>query len=168
MTELRIDFESQALQQALARKPIELVRELSLVIGRIVLEMARTARRGAPKATSLLVNSISSVQPNALEGLVFSGVAYASAVEEGTGVFGRAVRASGKTPPVQRIEDWIRVRRIQPHDEKMTQRDLAWVIARGIARTGTPAQPFMWPAFRDHRASAVRRIRATIQRVLAS
>lgn len=168
MTDLRIDFESSALQEALRRKPVELTRELSLTIGRIVLEMARTAKRHAPKATSQLVNSISSVQPNALEGLVFAGVAHAQAVEQGTGVFGVAVRPSGKTPPVQRIEDWIKVRRITPRDPKMDTRDLAWAIAQAIGRTGTPAQPFMRPAYVDHYASAVRRIQATIKRVLAS
>ena len=45
-------------------------------------------------------------------------------------------------PPIQSVLDWVRVKRIQPNNPKHDQRDLAFMIARSIARNGTAANDF--------------------------
>ncbi|HHJ11894.1 MAG TPA: hypothetical protein ENK00_01835 [Chromatiales bacterium] len=120
--------------------------------------MARDARRRAPKAFSTLTNAIRGDQVSPFEGRVVAGVDYARAVEEGT--------RGGAFPPVRNILDWVKVTRQVPDDPAMDQADLAYVIARAIARRGTPAQPFMGPAFEDNKARAQRRIDAAVQAAL--
>jgi len=154
--ELRI--ESKGLQRALAASPAILGRHMSLAIGRSVQEMARSAKRNAPKAFSTLTNAIGAIQSSPLEGLVVAGVDYARAVEEGT--------EGGAFPPVQNILDWIQVTKQVPDDPDMSQADLAYVIARSIAEHGTPAQPFMAPAFEDNKARAERNINNAINSAL--
>ncbi len=163
---LEMRVESDRLRRAMAKRPSQLAVALNDVVGRTVLEVARTARRRAPKATSRLVNAIGGIQTAPLEGLVLAATDYAQAVEDGTGVYGETGTPSGRMPPVANILDWIRVARILPDDPDMDQADLAFVIARNIARSGTPAQPFMEPAFERHRDRFRRRIEAAVERVL--
>lgn len=158
---LELTVDSNELQRAMVASPRILGKHLTRAIERTVLEMARAAKRGAPKASSLLTNAINSVMVSPVEGLVFAGVDYARMVEDGTrGGDGR------RLPPKDNILDWIKVRRIQPDDPDMSQEDLAYVIARSIARKGTPAQPFMGPAYEDNRAKAERRISKAIDAAL--
>lgn len=168
MTRIALVIESAALEQALQRAPGALARELGQAIGRAVHEMARTARRLAPKAFSTLTNAISGQQPSSVEGLVIAATNYARAVEEGTGVYGLSAAPSGRMPPVQHILEWVRVKRIAPREPGMDERDLAWAIARRIAARGTPAQPFMRPAYEQHAGRAMRAIDAAIRRALAT
>lgn len=156
---LELTVESRNLQRAMLASPQILGKHLTRAIGRVIQEMARDAKRKAPKAFSTLVNSVGAVQPSPVEGVVFSGVDYARAVEEGRD-------GGGRMPPRAHIEDWIKVRRIVPDDPSMSQRDLSFVIARSIARNGTPAQPFMAPAYEDNRARAERRISDAINAAL--
>lgn len=46
-------------------------------------------------------------------------------------------RKPGKFPPIDDILDWIRAKRISPRDPKTTERQLAFLFARKIARSGT-------------------------------
>lgn len=154
--ELRV--ETEELRRAIAAGPKVLEKHMADAIGRNVLEMSRSARRKAPKASSQLVNSIGTAMVSPYEGLVVAGTDYARMVEEGTDV--------GGFPPEQTILDWIKVRRIQPDDPSMDQEDLAYVMARSIALKGTPAQPFMAPAFEDNKARAERRINRAIRAAL--
>jgi len=151
---LEVTFDTKRFRRALRRAPDVLERHVDRAIGRSVREMARTARRLAPKATSQLTNSILSRQPSPLEGLVRAGVDYAPMVETGTGPGGR--------PPQRAMLTWLRLHQIQPHDPGMSDEDLAFVMARAIVRHGTPAQPFMAPAFRRHEADARQRIDAAV------
>jgi len=128
-------------------------------VHRTLLHMGRAARRNAPKASSQLTNSIfEQMGPDGLSGIVSSGKNYAQAAEEGSGLWGPEKTASGKMPPVESIEDWIRVRRITPDEPWMDERDLAFVIARSIAARGTPAQPYLKPAYDNEKAPGTRRI----------
>jgi len=163
-----LTIDSDRLQRALTRAPRVLAVEMNKAVARTVQEMARSARRHAPKAFSHLVNSIGAVQVSPLEGLVVAGMDYARMVEEGTGPQGPQARDGGGFPPVQHILDWIRVKRIVPDDPGMDQRDLAFAIARGIARKGTPPHPFMAPAFADNKARAEQRIDAAVSRAIVS
>jgi len=46
-------------------------------------------------------------------------------------------RKPGKFPPIDSILDWIRAKRISPRDPKTTERQLAFLFARKIAKSGT-------------------------------
>lgn len=46
-------------------------------------------------------------------------------------------RKPGKFPPVDDILDWIRAKKITPKDPKTSERQLAFIFARKIARSGT-------------------------------
>ena len=159
---MELTIDSEPLERAIAMGPRTLAKHLDRAIGRSIHEMARSAKGHAPKANSELTNAINAVQPNALEGLVVVGVDYGQAVEEGTGAYGPEGRPSGKVPPEVHIEDWIRVKHITPDDPNMDAEDLAFVIARSIAARGTPAQPYMQPAYDENVDKAQRRIDAAI------
>ncbi|MBD3610526.1 MAG: hypothetical protein HUJ30_08255, partial [Gammaproteobacteria bacterium] len=123
-------------------------------------------KRHAPKAFSSLIQAINAGSVSPLEALVVAGVNYARAVEEGTGIYGKTGQPSGKMPPLQNLVDWIKVKKITPHDPLMDEEELAWLIGREIAETGTLAQPFMEPAFDGNQAKAVKRMSAAIERAL--
>lgn len=160
MSNLELTINSKGLERALANSPRILEKHVARAISRSVQEMARSAKRNAAKAFSTLTNAITATQPSPLEGLATAGTDYALAVEEGTD-------PGGSMPPVQHILDWIKVIKLEPRDPDMTQEDLAFVIARSIAfKKGTPAQPFMQPAFDDNVARAERRINKAINDAL--
>lgn len=46
-------------------------------------------------------------------------------------------RKPGKFPPISDILDWIRIKGIQPRDNKTTTNQLAYLFARKIAERGT-------------------------------
>jgi len=46
-------------------------------------------------------------------------------------------RKPGKFPPIDDILDWIRAKKITPRDPKTSERQLAFLFARKIARSGT-------------------------------
>lgn len=150
MTTLDLTIDAKRLQQTLDDGPQTLRKHMRLAVLRSVKEMARTARRKAPKTESILTNSIHHRMVDDLTGLVLVGADYGQMVEEGTG--------PGGTPPTQDLIDWLRVKRIEPNDPEMSQEDLAYVIARSIAINGTSAQPYLQPAFDSGKARAQRRI----------
>lgn len=158
---IQLNLDTQLLRQAFRRAPGKLRQEMRLALLRSVQEMARTARRNAPKAHSILTNSIgSSVAADGLSAEVRATAQYARYVEDGTGPGGR--------PPIRTMIDWIKIHRITPNQPGMSERDLAFVLSRSIAIRGTPAQPFMLPAFNRHRVATVTRINDAIERALAS
>ena len=148
------------LLAAMRTAPAALERHMDRALGRIALTVASAARRAAPKATTALANSILPRRISALEYHVAPGMDYAADVEYGAG-------PGGGTPGQPRaILDWVRARRIAPRDPHMTQEDLAYVIARSIARHGAPPQPYLEPALEQHRATAEQRIDAAITAAL--
>jgi len=159
MAGLTLTIDSAKAAGALAQSPEILEKHLGRAISRIVGEIARDARRKAPKAFSTLTNSIRPQIIRPLEGVVAPGVDYARIVEEGTG--------PGGFPPERTLLDWIRKRRIEPRDPDMDQQGLAYVIARSIAQRGTPAQPYLAPALKDNERKAARRVDAAIDAALA-
>lgn len=155
---LELQIHSKALAEAMRKAPDVLSRNLDKAINRIVIEMANDARSKAPKANSHLTNSINIRRPSALVGKVVPGMDYARYVEEPTG--------SGGTPPVQAMMDWISVKGITPRDPDMDRRDLAFVIAKQIAISGTEPQPYLQPAFDENKAMAEKRINQAIDNAL--
>lgn len=154
--------------RAWAASPQRLEREMNGAITRLVAEMARAARDKAPKATSVLTNSITSRMLSPLEGVVAAGVDYARMAEEGTGVWGPQKQASGKMPPVQNILDWVKAKHLTPDDPNMDEEDLAFLIARSIAVRGTPSQPYFQPTVNEFGQRGEALMSAGIDRVLAA
>jgi len=157
---LELTASNSRLNQALALAPKALERHMDDAIDVITQMMARDARIKAPKAFSTLTDSIRRTRPSRYEGIIAPAVNYARMVEEGT------KGAGDRLPPHASILDWIKVKHITPRDPEMTEDQLAHVIARSIAIKGTPAQPYLAPAFEDNKASAARRIDAAIDAAL--
>lgn len=158
MTGLTLTIQNQALLKAIERGPRVLEKHMRLAVLRSIMEMARDARSFAAKAFNYLTNSIIQRQPSPLVGEVVAGMDYARMVEEGTD--------PGGWPPEQAMVDWIRVKRIEPNDPSMDERDLAFVMARSIAMKGTPTQPYMQPAFDNNKARAEMRCNAAVDAAL--
>lgn len=151
MTDLSIRFENQRLlQAALRRAPTSVASRVDRALQRTALEGAREERALAPKAFSILTNSIGVDREGRLAWRAGPHVDYALAVERGT-------RGGGSPPPFDHILDWVKLRRLEPYsprlaaiaDPERRQRSLAWAISRSIARLGTPAQPFVAPVARS-------------------
>ena len=128
------------------RAPATMTREVDRGVSRAAQEVAREAKRRAPKADSTLTNSIHAERKEMMDWLVGTSVEHGEYVETGTGLWGPNRHASGRMPPVHSLVDWIRRRRIVPDDPEMDDRDLAYVIGRSIARRGTPKQAYLEPA----------------------
>lgn len=85
---------------------------------------------------------------------------YAAFIEYGTGPRGAATASKGgpipegyahhsgnaKLPPLELILEWIRRKGIKGQNG-MKDEQLAYLIARSIAKNGLPARPFVWPAY---------------------
>lgn len=156
---LEIRIEGRELARALALGPEVLKKHVRPAIGRGIQEMARSARLKAPKFRSELVNAILPAFENDLSGVVIAGSDHALFVEAGTG--------PGGWPPEAEMAEWIRLKGVTPESPEMTAEDLAFLLARAIAVHGTPAQPFMAPAFEEHREEAARRVDRAIAAALA-
>ena len=169
---IELKFESEKLAAALLRAPDALTRHMDRAIERAVQVMARSARNKAAESdtTGQLKQSIQRFRPSPFEGVVAPGADYARAVEEGTGVYGPRGVASGKMPTpdldIRPMLDWVKGKRLSPNDPNMDQEDLAWIIARSIAHSGTPPQPFLAPALEENRSRAERLIEAAIDAAL--
>jgi hypothetical protein len=158
MTALSLQIHNRGLMQALSQGPAVLRKHMHNAVLRSVMEIARSARRYAPKGFSTLTQSISQRMVDALTGEVAPHVDYARMVEEGTG--------PGGWPSDEALVRWIRVKGITPNDPSMDERDLAFVFARSIALHGTPKQPYMQPALQENKARAERRIDQAINQAL--
>jgi len=150
MPGLQLQYNNDKLRRAFTQSERTLRGYVDRAVGRATIEIANLARRLAPKAHSILTNSITIRRPDPYTGEAVAGSAYARMVEEGTG--------PGGWPSERTMLDWINVHNIQPRDPGMTQEDLAYVMARDIALHGTPAQPFMQPAFEQKKDRAAKLI----------
>jgi len=54
----------------------------------------------------------------------------------------RGRKPNSKMPPIKSIRDWINIKGIRPN-KKMTQDQLAFVMAKSIGIKGVPAVPFL-------------------------
>ncbi|MBA1332067.1 hypothetical protein QQ73_13395, partial [Candidatus Endoriftia persephone str. Guaymas] len=153
---------NKGLMQALRQYPELLKHHMELAVLRSVKEIARDARRNAPKAYNTLTHSITQRSlywlNGAVVGEVVAGMDYAQMVEEGTG--------PGGWPSDRTMLDWIHAKHIEPHDATMDEWDLAFLLARSIALHGTPAQPYLKPALQNNKAKAERRISRAINAAL--
>ena len=135
---------SRPLLQGLRRAPDEVFAGVDWALRRAALEGSRLMREHAPKAETTLTLSIRPQRLGPMEERFGPTVEHGRYVAEGTaGGPGRGM------PPIEAIEDWIRVRRITPRNDDYSPRDLAWAIARAIQQRGTRAQDFVTPVDQD-------------------
>lgn len=130
---INIDHNINEVVKAFRKAPDVMMTAVDRKLGRGALEVSRAAKIEAPKARSLLTNSIRSKRVRLNEYLISPGVNYAAPVEEGT--------RGGGWPSKQVLAVWMSARGIDA--------SLNFVIARAIYRKGTREQPYMAPALKD-------------------
>lgn len=121
----------------LQRLSPRIVRTLERRMARGAEETAREMKREAPKASSLLTNSIKADQLEPLRWWVGPHVRHALYVHRGR-------RPGGKMPPLQRILDWVRIVLRPPANKR---RETAFLVARKIRNRGIKPNQF---ALRTH------------------
>lgn len=134
MRELSVELHTSVLDEAFRSAPDILNRHLKAGISHAGSIVSRAAKEEVPKAESTLTHSIRSNVVGELQRMITSSLRYNAFVVQGTDAQGM--------PPVQSVLDWVRVKRIQPKPPKADQRDLAFMIARSIAKNGTQGNDF--------------------------
>lgn len=136
MMDISVSLNDDRLRQALRQAPDRLTARIEAALSRGAEEIARDARRNAPKAFSTLTNSIRAARVGDLHYRVSTGTNYARSVEEG--------RRPGRQPGVANgLMEWVRQKTglTGPALDRKT-----YVIARAIGRRGIKPQPYMQPA----------------------
>jgi HK97 gp10 family phage protein len=123
--------------------PKKLIPHVDKAAHSFIQRVTATAKQEAPEAETTLKNSIKVKKNGRLNYQAGPNVNYAVPVEKGT--------KKGAVAPLQSLIDWIKVRRIKPYTKDWTIKDLAFAIQQKTKKDGTPAQPFMEPAFFKHR-----------------
>jgi len=131
-------IDAARVARAFKRSPRIMIDRVDAFLLRGALELAREARREAPKASSLLANSIYPDKLGDMDYLIGPHVAHGVYMELGR-------RPGGAMPPFQPILDWLKNKGVASLSGE-EPRDVAWAMRRSIQRKGTPAQPFMGPA----------------------
>jgi|GEM_PF-1540916 HK97 gp10 family phage protein len=163
MATFEINTNAGPLGASLRRFPVLIERYLTPELDKssklIAKHAKRKVRENGSMAHSTLIDSIqSSVAGNGLEAIIYAGVNYARYIEEGT--------RGGGYPNQQTIIDWLRVKHIEPNNPETSEKELAFLIARKIALHGTPAHPFMEPAFQAEKNATLNRVNASINRAM--
>lgn len=152
---ISISIDARRAQAAFARAPQVMVRAIDVKLARGAEEVARTAKRGAPKLFSTLINSIRAQRIGALHYEVSSGVNYARSVEEGTGP---AVGKARYFPNVESLQQYLmhapsyrrfNLKRAGSRGRSDQEMDTVWrakAWAWYIYNHGTKPQPYMQPA----------------------
>lgn len=156
---MTIRHNTPQVADALKRLPESVITEMDGALARGAVEITHEARERAPKDSSTLTNSIAPRRVTLLEHHITAAQDYASFREDGT-------RPGGK-PSLDRMMAWIRRKGITPRADT-DARGLAFLIARKIAREGTPAQPFMEPAYRSVAPKLDARLRTSVARGIAA
>ena len=126
-------------------------------IGQVRLSTKRVAseaKRKAPKAFGVLRGSITATfERGGLDGVIKAEAPYARWVEGETNAqigFGtgqsRYGRRPGKWPPVEPIRRWVVIKGLAKK-WNMSEFSATFLVRRKIGLEGTPAQPFLFPAY---------------------
>lgn len=138
MNRVSLNVDRPALLKMMQRHPTLFEQAINQIFRRATQEGTREAKRKAPKADSTLTNSIAPKQLSLTHHQIIAGTHYKRYVEEGTG--------PGGWVPDKTMEDWIKVKGIQPRDPEMSMEQLVYLIQTKIFYQGTPAQPYFHPA----------------------
>lgn len=152
--EIHISVDDSDARRMLERLEPGVVKAVNDAIWRAAEEVARAARRNAPKAFTTLTNSIRAERVTDLHYRVATGVNYARAVEEG--------RKAGKMPGTANgLMEWVKQK------TKLTGKPLdraTFAIARAIGRDGIQARPYMAPAVERQKDRIVALVQAAARR----
>lgn len=152
--DIRIEIHDEQAKAMLARVDRGVRKAVHDALWRGADEMARAAKRNAPKAFSNLTNSIRAEQVGELHFRVATGVNYARAVEEG--------RKPGPMPGTANgLMEWVKQK------TRQTGRELdrtTFLIARAIGRRGIKPQPYMQPAFDSQKDRIVAHVQEAARR----
>lgn len=131
---ISISIDVSRVKAALERAKPVVENAVDVWLARGAEEVAREAKKQAPKAFSTLINSIRAERLGPMHYQVSEGMNYGPAVEEGT---------QPHFPNPDALRPWVeRVLGVRGKEAD----DKAWMIARAISRRGTRAQPYMQPA----------------------
>lgn len=115
-----------------------------------LLNIEGQAKRNVRVDRGGLRNSIThELDPDGLGGRAGTAIEYGPAEEFGS---------RPHWPPIEPLKDWAR--------RHGMEESAAYAIAAKIAREGTEAAPFLFPAFEEERPKYIERIRAGVARVV--
>lgn len=131
--------------------PLKLERDIRNQVIKSAFKIETDAKRRAASDTGRLRSSIQTeIRKAGFEAIIFSDANYAAAIEKGT---------RPHFPPPTALEGWAR---------RHGMRGLEFMIARTIARRGTPPRPFLYPAWETERPDfiyAMKKIAKSLERV---
>lgn len=134
------------------------VDEITKAMNRSVLSVERSAKQVVPVDTGTLRRSITHEvrpSPGMVVGRVGSNVPYARYVEEG--------RAAGSMPPPDALARDLQGGWLRRHG---IPNELAFVVARAIARRGIKPRPYLKPAIKTNRMAIEREFAQVPRRVI--
>lgn len=134
MRELSVDLHTSVLDEAFRKAPDLVSKHLRSGVEHAGMRVQKAAQLEAPQGESLLVRTIQSNVAGELQRMITSSLRYNAFVVQETGAQG--------APPIRKVLDWVKVNRLQPKHQKADQRDLAFMIARSIAKNGTQGNDF--------------------------
>lgn len=141
-------------------------KQIEYVINEGALKVESSAKQNAPVDMGALRSSIKTGKFGELGREVFTNLEYAPYVEFGTkskvdipaGLESYALQFKGGKGSfddlLQNIQGWAR--------RKGLDEDLAYIIAIKIAKEGRKAQPYLFPAFEQHRPRIIRNLKRVI------
>lgn len=155
-TELAAKFKS--LDLAARNRARKITNKFSLELSNKIKENAPVDRgrlRAATQLRQYVSNDLGIVAD------VIVAVDYAAFIEYGTGPLGKQMNlfggplpagyvhgSGGKFPPIKLILEWVKRKGITGNKGE-SQEQIAYLIARKIARDGIAAKPFVWPAYME-------------------
>lgn len=155
-TELAAKFKS--LDLSARNKARQITNKFSLDLSNKIKENA-PVDRGRLRAATQMRQYISSDLGVVADVIV--AVDYAAFIEYGTGPLGKQMNlfggplpdgyvhgSGGKFPPMKLILAWVKRKGIGGQRGE-TPEQIAYLIARKIARVGIAAKPFVWPAYME-------------------
>lgn len=152
--DVRIEIHDEQAKAMLAQVDSRVRQAVHDAIWRGAEELARVAKRNAPKAFSTLTNSIRAEQVGELHFRVATGVNYARAVEEG--------RKPGPMPGTANgLMEWVKQKTRQTGSELDRT---TFLVARAIGWRGIKPQPYMQPAFESQKDRIIAHVQAAARR----
>jgi len=150
---LKVDIKDEKVLRAFKKFPSAMIEAVSEGLFRGALEIQLEAKKRVPRATEDSFKRLAIEKQSKTRFLIGSPLKYAKVLELGSGPGG----GSPKDPTP--ILKWIREKNISPNDSEMSEDDLAYVMARSIARKGTPKQPYLEPALKAKESRVIALVR---------
>lgn len=174
--EITGDKELQVKIRELGKRGVQAaLRGLKITALEVLNNAKERLQQGGQRVTSKLFNSGKVVQSDTKSefevvfGDMGQEVSYAYYVEFG--------RRAGKMPPIDYITEWVVKKGLADtyniKTRKRTNRDkvfdyramsIAFLIARSIAKKGTKARPFLFPAFEEKERNVIKNIETEISK----